>query len=244
MTTPRGGTLERADADSVAPAPARATRPGWAFAANLMPPELVLAYRVRRLRERIVLVVCLVVLLSAAGFAYGFWRLHQADGQLQAAQSQAAALHQQTTQYAAVTRVQGTVAQVRSQLGQLLSDDVDVAALIGKIRSAAPAGVHITGLTVTVTGATDSTGPTGSLDTSAAAHIGTIEIQASGSRITDAASFADALAGIGGLVDVLPTSNTAQTGTTDFTLEVTLTDALLSHRFDPAPPTAQPKAAN
>lgn len=229
----RGGTLERRRSDAVAAVPARAARPGWAYAANLMPPELVLAYRVRRLRERIVLAVCVVVLLSAAGFAYGFWRLHQADGALQNAQAQGTALQQQTEQYAAVTRVQGTVAQVRAQLGTLLSDDVDVAALIGKIRAAAPPGVHLTGLTATVTGPTDSGGTTGSLDTSGAQHIGTLEIQAEGGHIDDAAAFVDALAKVRGLVDVLPTSNTAQTGSsTQFTLDATLTDALLSHRYD------------
>ena len=210
-------------------------RPGWGIAANLTPPELVSSYRLRRLQERIVLAVCLVALFAAGGFAYGFWRSHQASNDLQTAQSRATSLQHQIARYGSVTRIQGSVSQVRTQLASLLSDDVDVATLMGRIQAARPGGVAITTLTISLDGAgtsTNSSATSGSLDTSGAEHIGTIEIDGTGRQIDDLPKFVDAVAAIPGFVDVLPTSNATQAVGTKFALTVTLTDKLLTHRFD------------
>lgn len=240
-------TLERDDEPRVV-APRR-LRPGWGYAADLTPPERVVAYRLRRLRERILLAVCLVVLLSAAGFAYGFWALRQADLSLHDARGQGQALQQQAGQYGHVIEIQAGAARVRTELGTLLAGDVDVATLLDKIIAAAPPGVHVDTLTVTV--ADDASGaasgapaPVASAAPTAASSaaptsgrsLGTVELNASGRTIDDAPAYADALARIPGLADVLPTSNTAQGEGTTFSLTVELTDALLTHRFAPTTP--------
>lgn len=212
-------------------------RPGWGIAANLTPPELIRSYRLSRLRERILLLVCLVALFAAAGFAYGFWRGHQADRNLSDAHSQADVLQRQADQYGSVTRIQGNVTQVRAKLATLLSGDVDVSTLIGRLRAAAPSGIAISALTVTIddpasTGSSGAGGPAASLDTSGARHIGDITIDGTGRSIDDVPQFVDAVAAIPGVVDVLPTSNATQAVGTKFTLTLTLTDRLLTHRFD------------
>ncbi|HZY77806.1 MAG TPA: hypothetical protein VFE40_15935 [Jatrophihabitantaceae bacterium] len=217
-------------------------RPGWGIAANLTPPELISSYRLRRIRERILLAVCLVGLFAAAGFAYGFWRAHQADGDLSAARSQTDALQRQVGQYGSVTTIQGNVAQVRAKLATLLAGDVDVSTLIGKLRAAAPSGIAISALTVTIddpaaSGSAAGSGPTATLDTSGAKHIGSVQINGTGHSIDDLPRFVDAVAALPGVVDVLPTSNATQAVGTKFSLSLTLTDRLFTHRFDVTPPT-------
>lgn len=216
-------------------------RPGWGIAANLMPPELVSSYRLRRIRERILLAVCLVALFAAGGFAYGFWTGHQADADLSAARGQTAALQRQADQYGSVTRIQGSVTQVRAKLATLLAGDVDVSTLIGRLRAAAPSGVAISALTVTIddpaaSGSAVGSSPVATLDTSGAKHIGSVLINGTGRSIDDVPRFVDAVAAIPGVVDVLPTSNATQAIGTKFSLTLTLTDKLFTHRFDVTPP--------
>jgi hypothetical protein len=217
-------------------------RPGWGIAANLTPPELISSYRLRRIRERILLAVCLVALFAAAGFAYGFWRAHQADEDLSAARGQTGTLQHQADQYGSVTRIQGSVTQVRAKLATLLAGDVDVSTLIGRLRAAAPSGITISALTVTIddpaaTGSTVGNGPVASLDTSGAKHIGTVLVDGTGRSIDDLPRLVDAVAALPGVVDVLPTSNATQAVGTKFTLTLTLTDRLFTHRFDVTAPT-------
>lgn len=236
MASPVLAALRRAAAEDPKPS----LRPGWGFAANLTPPELVSSYRVRRLRERILLAVGVVALLVALGFAYGFWQTRQATSQLAAENARTATLNAQARQYMSVTQIQGNIDQVRSKLAGLLGNDVDVATLMGSIQAARPSGVAVSALTVTVgSGSNGSTAGTsgagaptaGSLDTSGAAHIGTIEIDGTGLRIDDVPAFVDALSKIPGVVDVLPTSNATQTSGTKFSITLDLTDKLLTHRF-------------
>lgn len=233
MASPILAPRRRASAEELKPS--WNARPGWGTAANLMPPELISSYRLRRLRERIMLAVCLVALFAAAGFAYGFWRSHEADQELSSAQAQTSVLQHQADQYGSVTRIQGSVDQVRARLAGLLTGDVDVSTLIGQLRGAAPSGVAISALTVTIddaAGTATGGAPATSLDMSGATHIGTVEIDGTGRSIDDLPKFVDAVAGLAGVVDVLPTSNATQAVGTKFTLTFTLTDHLLTHRFD------------
>ncbi len=231
MASPVLAALRRAAAEE----PRTVNRPGWGFAANLTPPELVRSYRLRRLRERLLLAIGVAVLLVAAGFAFAFWQVRQANQRSDAEHLRTATLNAQARQYGSVTTIQGSIDQVHSQLATLLADDVDVAALMSKIQAARPSGVGVTSLTVTIgTGSGGSAGnpsTAGSLDTSGAAHIGTVEVDGTGTRINDVPSFVDALAKIPGVVDVLPTSNATQATGTKFAITLSLTDKLLTHRF-------------
>jgi hypothetical protein len=225
--------LKKESKESKEPAAEDATAPpGWEFAANLTPPELVIGARIRRLRERFLLALCLVVLLAASGYAYGFYRTHEAAWALLAEQTRTDLLRKQQSKYAALVSLQDSVASVRGQIATLMGSDVDVNALVDAIAKARPAGVSITQLSVNF-GSLDkaAAGSGQSLDTSGKKHIGSIELQATGSKIDDASMYAAALKRIPGVVDVFPTDNRAQQNTTQFTITVNVTEDLLSHRF-------------
>lgn len=209
-------------------------RPGWAYAADLTPPELIAGYRLHRLRERLVLALCLAGLAVALGFAYGFWRAHQADGAVQQASARNEALQQQRQQYLPVTELQGTLDQVHAELATLLTGDVDVASLLAHVRAATPSGVSIQSATVTVGDATTSPASAAVAPT-VANTVGTVQLLCAGVTIDDASRFMDALATVPGIADVLPVSNQAQASGTAFSLTFVLTGALLTHRYVPQP---------
>jgi hypothetical protein len=206
--------------------------PGWGIAANLTPPELLSSHRLARLRQRLLLAACLVALLTAAGYGYAYVQVGRAENGLSSAQSQTTQLRRQASTYSGITELRGTVEQVHAQLVTLMAGDVEVATLVAKIQHARPPGVAISQLSVTFAdGATTGSAATGSLDTSGHAHIGTVELVGTGTRIDDVATFVVALAALPGVVDVLPTSNTAQAIGTQFNLSLSMTDQLLSGRF-------------
>lgn len=209
--------------------------PGWGIAANLTPPELIASRRLRRIQERIVIAVLLVILLAVGGYAYAFWQVHNAQGGLQSAGDRTAQLRKQEAQFSVVTTLQGNIGSIRHQIQTLMADDVDVSTVLAEVEHALPPGVAITQLTVRLDGASAG-GPGGagtqSLDTSGKPHIGQISLQGTGRLLDDASTYVAALSKLPGVVDVFPTSNVTQSIGTQFALTVNLTDALLTNRFD------------
>jgi hypothetical protein len=208
--------------------------PGWGIAANLTPPELIASRRLRRVKERLVMAILVIVLLAAGGYAYAFWQVHTAQGGLQSAEQRTAQLRSQETQYSVVTTLQGNIGSVRHQIQKLMAGDVDVSAVLTTVEHALPPGVAITELTLSMDGASAGApaGGNDSLDTSGKLHVGQITLQGTGRTLVDASTYVAALAALPGVVDVFPTSNVTQAVGTQFALTVNLTDSLLSHRFD------------
>ena len=140
--------------------------------------------------------------------------------------------------YADVILIQGSVRQVRAQIAQLMTGDVDLAALMGELSNTLPESMIITQESISISRAglagssTDSTTVTG-LDTSGLPRIGTITIAGTGQTLDDLPEYLERLRAINGLVDVLPVSNSlAATSGTEFNVTAGLTNAALSHRFD------------
>jgi hypothetical protein len=69
---------------------------------------------------------------------------------------------------------------------------------------------------------------TGTLDSSGQPHIGTITVGGSVRSVTAVAAYARALAKLPGIVEVFPTSAQANGGRIDYTIEMTMTDQLLT----------------
>jgi hypothetical protein len=216
------------------------TMPGWGIVANLIPPEILQARRVRAVRRIVALALCLVVLLGAVGYAFAFYRSHEAEQTLAAEQSRTSQLLARQKQYAGVTRLQGSVAAVRTELSRLLGSDVDVSALVGSIVRQLPAGATVSQLAVTMTPPVDAQGRaavasgTATLDTSGHPHIGLISITGQAVRVTDVSTLVDRLSALPGFIDPYPTSNTTNDKGTLFTIQFSITDRLLSHRYDKA----------
>ncbi len=215
------------------------TMPGWGIVANLIPPEVLQARRVRAIRKLVAFALCLLVLLAGAGYGFAFYRSHQAETSLAAEQSRTSQLMAQQRQYADVTRIEGSVATIRGQLAGLLGTDVDVPALLSSILRQLPAGATVSQLAVTMdthTTQLPNAAAGASLDTSGHPHIGAITLSGQATRVSDVSILVDRLAAVPGLVDPYPTSNTANEKGTQFTIQFSINDTLLSHRYNTASP--------
>lgn len=214
------------------------TMPGWGIVANLIPPEVLQARRVRAVRKLVAYLLCVLVLLAGIGYGFAFYRSQQAAETLAAEQSRTSQLLVQQKRYADVTLLQTSVAGVRTELSQLLETDVDVAALIATVLKQLPAGATVSQLAVTMSppaGQQAKVNPasgTGSLDTSGRAHIGLMTVTGQALRVSDVATLVDRLGALPGFIDPYPTSNTTNDKGTLFTVQFTINDRLFSHRYD------------
>jgi hypothetical protein len=211
--------------------------PGWGIAADLIPPELINARRLKVIRRLLAAGVGALLVICAGGYYLAAQENASASSALASVQDRTAQLEGVGRGYADLVTIQGSIRQVRAQIAQLMTGDVDLAALMGELRSNLPATMTITDEAVTVSvagvaGADSSTAASG-LDTSGLPRIGTVTITGTGQSVDDLPDYIDRLNSVTGLVDVLPVANTlADPSGTDFTVTMGLTSALLSHRFD------------
>jgi hypothetical protein len=216
------------------------TMPGWGVVANLIPPEVLQTRRVRALRKLVAYALCVLVLIAGVGYGFAFYRSHQAADALAAEQSRTSQLLVQQKRYADVTLLQGSVAGVHTELSHLLASDVDVSALLASILRQLPPGATVSQLAVTMSGPTGRQATTnlatgsGSLDTSGHPHIGLITITGQAARVPDVSTLVDRLSTLPGFIDPYPTSNTTNDKGTLFTVQFSINDSLLSHRYDVA----------
>ena len=214
------------------------TMPGWGIVANLIPPEVLQARRVRAVRKLVAYLLCVLVLLAGIGYGFAFYRSQQAAETLAAEQSRTSQLLIQQKRYADVTLLQTSVAGVRTELSQLLQSDVDVSALITSVLKQLPSGATVSQLAVTMSppeGQQAKVNPasgTGSLDTSGRAHIGLMTVTGQALRVSDVSTLVDRLGALPGFLDPYPTSNTTNDKGTLFTIQFTINDRLFSHRYD------------
>jgi len=214
------------------------TMPGWGVVANLIPPEVLQARRVRAIRKLVAYALVALVLLAGLGYGYAFYRSQQAADALSAEQSRTSQLLAQQKRYADVTLLQSSVAGVRTQLSTLLASDVDMAQLTTSILKQLPAGASVSQLAVTMAptagrqATANMTTGTGNLDTSGRSHIGLVTVTGQAARVTDVSTLVDRLSTLPGLIDPYPTSNTTNDKGTLFTIQFSIDDRLLSHRYD------------
>lgn len=211
--------------------------PGWGIAADLTPPELINSRQLTVVRKFIFTCLVGLLVLCLAGFVFARRHESAAAAELETQQAVRVDLQREVSEYAGITKLQGTITEIQQQTATLMAGDVDLANLLGQLRNRLPAGMTITqaSVIVSVVGAAGAA-PGGGLDATGRPRIGNITITGSGRKLADLATYIDRLVGIGGVVDVVPVSNTASAGGTQFSLALGLTNTLLSHRFDvPAP---------
>jgi hypothetical protein len=162
-----------------------------------------------------------------------------AAADLASAQERTAELQGVGLGYSDVVEIQGSVSQIKTQIAEVMSADVDLVALMGQLQSSLPTTMTIDreAIMISRAGVAGAAAATpGSLDTSGLPRIGTITISGTGQNIDDLSDYIDRLRVIPGLVDVIPVSNTGtvtDTGLrTQYNITMGLTDVLLSHRFD------------
>jgi hypothetical protein len=210
-----------------------AAMPGWGIVADLTPPEVVARRQLRVLRRMIAWALVAVVVLCVAGYVYAFMQNSKAEDDADAARSYTTQLQVAAGKFSGVTRIEAAVDSIRAQVASVMLDDVDVPALLSRVRSALPGTMSISNLSVTLTPANAASNlGTGSLDASGRPVIGTVTVTGSGRTLDDLPEYIDRLVRIRGVVNVVPGSNQVSAGTAQFTLNFALNDELYSHRYD------------
>lgn len=217
------------EADSATPWSAM---PGWGIAADLTPPELINSRQLKVLRRLIAIGLIALFVLAVGGYVLAQRRNASASNGLQAVQSRTTQLEAQAHKYAGVTRLQGTVSHVQGQIAALMAGDVDAPRLMALLSSRLPHDMKINTELIAVTApGSVGVGATGS-SAVGTTLIGTMALGGTGHTLDDLSEYIDELRTVGGVTDVVPTSNVTTRGGTTFTLTLSLTSALLSHRFD------------
>ena len=214
------------------------TMPGWGIVANLIPPEIVAARRLATLRKVIVVALVAVLLLAGAGFGYAYWQVHRASNQLAAEKGHTTSLLAQQQRYGEIVRINSDITHIQGQLQTLLGSDVDVPTLMVRVLAVHPPGTTLSQATLTLNAGSTSqsnqaaagTGA-GMLDASGQTHIGTIALTGQTTGLPAVAAYVTALAALPGVVAVYPTSQQNNGKVVQFTIQLTLTDELLSHRY-------------
>jgi hypothetical protein len=219
------------------------TMPGWCTAADLTPPELINSRRLTVLRKQMVVGVVVLLGICAGGYYLASRDNGAAADQLVAAQNRTLQLQQAGRSYAGVVQIQGSVTLVQTQIATVMGGDVDLVALMGQLESNLPKTMTIGQESIVISPAGVAAGAGSAagagLDTSGLPRIGSITLSGTGKTLDDLSDYVDRLHTIPGLVDVVPISNTKSTGGagTQYNVQIGLTNALLSHRFDVAPVT-------
>lgn len=206
------------------------TMPGWGIAADLTPPELVDARRMKRLRQVIVLCLLAVVLVCIAGYAYAYVKHSAAKRDLDQATSQTGALRAQEDRYAGVTQIKATTADFRAKVAALSAKDVDLAALVSKVRKVLPNSMAMSQISITMNTAGSAGGASASLDTSGRLVIGTVTVSGYARSLNDLPGYVDRLETITGVTDVLPASNQRSETSATYSVSLNVTDRLYLHR--------------
>ncbi|MCW2538672.1 MAG: hypothetical protein JWN95_397 [Frankiales bacterium] len=215
------------------------TMPGWGIVANLLPPEVTFARRVKVLRRLVVAALALVCVLAVAAYLLAMVGNHSAAAAVAKEQSRTAGLEREQKQYSGVLAIQGSVKSVQGQIQSLMASDVDLPTLIASVRSAAPASMTINQISIALSKTASSTGGgttagASALDASGALQIGSVTLSGNAAHLTDVSTYVDKLAQIDGVIQPYPTSNRADDAGKGaaWNISFALSSALLSHRFD------------
>ena len=228
--------------------------PGWGITANLLPPEVIAGRRLTVVRKVIVGALAAVVVLAAGGYVYAYLQQRSANSDLSAAKAKTASLVAEQQRYSQVVTLTGTITDIKGQLATLMAADVDTTKLLNALVARLPHGAAVTQLQLSLDAAGEQTSTTtssssssstqggGALDTSGQPHIGSLTVTGTAGSLSDIAAYLNQLATLPGVVGVYPTSqgkNSSGPGA-QFTIQMTLTDELLTHRYDQTVAAAAP----
>jgi hypothetical protein len=198
-------------------------------AADLLPVEIMEVRRTRRVRRTVL--VLLAACLAVLAVWYGFARVQTAIARDELADARATTqrLTKQQDAFDDLRQVQRDTATIELQLAQLMTNDMPYPTLVRALRQDAPAGLLLTGITVTLDASrtTGSAKPNGTL-------VAFVSISGVGLSKPQIATYVDALGKVAGVADPYITSVLASDKGLDFNIQVKVTEALLGGRFSPA----------
>jgi len=208
--------------------------PGWSIYTDLTPPELISARRLTKLRRAMAIGLAALVVVVLLVFGFTMLRHRQATDDLAREQTTTAGFAAQQSRYAVVTQIQGSTTLIRQQLAGLMTADVDTSRLLASVRTTLPRGMALNSVQLSVNAGSVASAQAGgatTLDTSGATQIGHVSLGGTSPRLEDVATYVDTLGGRGGLVDVVPVTNSASGSTYTFTITASVTNAVLTNRY-------------
>ncbi len=158
---------------------------------------------------------------------------------LASAQDDVTRLQRQQDAFAAVVNAQAQSRAIRTQLGSLLGNDLRWSALLSSVRSAAPRGVVLTGLSGTLASQSASTGAAASTTAAqlpgpaGAKAIGTLTITGAATSKVAVAAYLDALASLGRVDNPVLSTVALQGELFSFSVRVDITRSALGGRYTP-----------
>ena len=163
--------------------------PGWGIAADLIPPELITARRLKAVRKLIAAGAVALVLVGTGGYYVASRENATAASDLASVQDETSRLHAESRLYSAVVSIQGSVSQVRTQIAHVMGGDVDLAALMDALHNNLPTTMTIDeeAIVISTAGVAGAAGdmPGSGLDTSGLPRIGTITMTGTRQSLND-----------------------------------------------------------
>jgi hypothetical protein len=219
------------------------TMPGWGIVADLTPPELTASRRLAVIRKALLAgMVSLLVLLVLLVLLYGYTAhaKHVASNDLAEENSRTSQLLAEQHRYSDVTQLHASMTGIDAKIATLMTADVGFASTIGSLRSALPPTMALDDIEVkispagalAVTAGSAQAGTASSLDTSGHKSIGQVILNGSGHSLDDLPAYLANLRKITGVIDVVPVSNEVSGPSVQFNVTLSLTDEVLTHRFD------------
>lgn len=200
------------------------------LAANLLPVEVMQARRSRRVRRTVLVLLAVFVALLAGWYGFARVQTELARGELADAKAHTERLTRQQDAYDELQQVQRETATIERQLAQLMTNDMSYPTLVRALRQAAPGGLVLTGITVTL----DASRVGGTAAKSAGTPVAFVSIVGVGTSKPQVATYVDALGKVTGVADPYITSVSASQNGLDFNVQIKVTEALLGGRFTPA----------
>ena len=201
-----------------------------AIRANLMPEEVLSARQVVVVRKQVLLGLVAVVVALIAWYALSWWQTSSANSALEDTQRQGLALQSQQNQYTPLVQAQGQIANIRTQLEQLMVGDLPWKTMLTSVRGAAPAGLAVQSVAGAITPSTGTPVPN-LLNDTGTASVGTLTISGTAPDKRTVAAYADALAKIKGVTAPLISDVQASTRPVTFTITAAITTDALGGRY-------------
>jgi hypothetical protein len=197
-------------------------------AVNLLPIEVIEARRTRRVKRTVFALLAVVVVLLTGWYGLAYVQTELARTELADAKANTERLTKQQDAFADLQQVQRDTTAIERQLAQLMANDMAWPTLLRGLREAAPSGLVLTGINVTLE-ASRTLGPGGT--NTANATVAFVTITGVGTSKPQIAGYVDVLGKLTGVANPFITSVSASEKGLDFSVKVDATSALLGGRY-------------
>jgi len=204
--------------------------------ANLMPEEVIIGRRARKLRQQVFAGLGVLVVLLAAWYAYSILQTSNAKSSLASTNRSTTDLQTQQLKFGPLLIAQQDSAAIGARLTTLMRGDLQWAKLLDGLRQAAPKGVNVGTISATLVSGSQGASSTGGgglgvLNSSGKGSIGTLTMSGSASDKASVAAYVEALPGVTGVAAAFPESVQGSGSSYTWTITAILTTDALGGRY-------------